>query len=40
MLPFVIDTLDISIGKELQNSRIELGHGTLKRDTHIAKRLG
>jgi hypothetical protein len=40
MLPFMIDTLNISIGEELENSWIKLGHSTLERGAHVAKRLG
>jgi hypothetical protein len=40
MLPLMIDTFDISVGEELENSRIESGHSPLERSAHVGKRLG
>jgi hypothetical protein len=40
VLPFMIDTLGISIGEEHENSRIKPGHSPFKRGAHVGKRLG
>jgi hypothetical protein len=36
----MIDALNISVGQELENSRIESGHSHFKRGAHVAKWLG
>jgi hypothetical protein len=40
MFPLMIDTLDISISEELEDSRIESWHRSFKRGIDITKRLG